>query len=670
MSVEKMFMIDLVGHMEELDKVIEMTVLSKVFHPVNALQEIDSTNFTLSTKESNVDALIDVCYIRPYTKSVDFSVEDKIMKNLKTVCLDSKKVCIKSENLILEADALTNSIDDLNEKFKALYEESEKKKKEKEQLLKFSEGMKFLENIDIPFEQMQNLKNFDLNVYKVSRENILKLKSNYENIPAIVISIYTEKEYEIVLSFTPKILIRESERIFKSLNCERMDLSGGNKGTPKEISLLIKEQVIRLEKEMRDLDNKFVNFSKENEEKIMEIYTSVQLKIKCEELKNYIAVTKDFFYLCGWVPESFVHKFEGNLENTSKSTLLIKKDAKEINNDNIKPPTKLHNNAFVRPFEAMVNMYGTPTYGELDPTNFLGISYMIMFGAMFGDVGQGLVFLVAGLFLKYKNKRTNLGGILSRLGVSSMIFGTLYGSVFGFESIIPALLVRPMEDIQDVLLTAIAFGCGLLIIGFIYSLINHINRKDFENGMFSKEGLAGLLFYLSLLIFTVTKITKTASLPSSVWIVIFVLLLLVMLLKQPLANLILNKRPLFSDNKKDYFIEGSFGVLETLLSMFSNTMSFIRVGAFALNHVGLFIAFASLAKMMKGNVSSTIIYLIGNLIIIGLEGLIVFIQGLRLQYYELFSKYYEGAGIAFEGIGISSALEIKTRLNEKINDIN
>jgi V/A-type H+-transporting ATPase subunit I len=111
---------------------------------------------------------------------------------------------------------------------------------------------------------------------------------------------------------------------------------------------------------------------------------------------------------------------------------------------------------------------------------------------------------------------------------------------------------------------------------------------------------------------------------------------------------------LFEEGAKDYFIESGFEVIETLLAMFTNTLSFIRVGAFALNHVGLFIAFSAMASMTKSGVASVLILILGNVIIICLEGLIVFIQGLRLEYYELFSKYYEGAGVSFEPIRIKN----------------
>lgn len=161
------------------------------------------------------------------------------------------------------------------------------------------------------------------------------------------------------------------------------------------------------------------------------------------------------------------------------------------------------------------------------------------------------------------------------------------------------------------------------------------------------------MFYIGALTLVASIAFDKKIMPVSLWIIYLIFFLIIILLKQPLANIILGKKVLFDEGPKDYFIESGFEVVETILSMFSNTLSFIRVGAFALNHVGLFVAFSAMANMSQNESASVFILILGNLIIIGLEGLIVFIQGLRLQYYELFSKYYEGMGIPFEPVKIN-----------------
>lgn len=655
MSIEKMVMLNMVGHIKDLEAIGKNIVLSGCLHPVSAVQEIDRTNFTLKTSEDNLEALIDEGFIRPYTNERDYSDINSKVKRLKEMIVSSKSTKLRgSINYIWDYEEIETSIGEIEDRISGIYNELEGTKREEKEIEKIIEHLKFIKDVNISLLDMEKLKNLSFGLMKVHKENIERLKHNYENIPSILLKVHGDVEYEILMYFTPNLLKMKADRIFKSLNCEFISLPEDYKGTPKEITKLLTSKLEEIKRLRKDMEKKLKKLSEEAEDKLFILEKSLELEKKSAELKNNIACTNEFFYLSGWIPESMVNTLYEVLESFESRLIIIQKNPEEIDKS-ITPPTKLKNNNILRPFESMVMMYGIPSYGELDPTAFLGISYMLMFGAMFGDVGQGLIFLLAGLLLGRKEGMSSFGGLISRLGISSIFFGFMYGSIFGFEEIIPALFIRPMEDIMDVLIYAVIFGCGLLIIGFIYSLINSIKRRDLENGAFGKDGVAGLLFYLSIIFFAVSKYEKIDTLPMTAWIFIFILLLSIMLFKEPLANLVLKKRPLYSESKKDYFVEGGFGVIETLLSMFSNTLSFIRVGAFALNHVGLFLAFSALAKMMSYTFESAIMYIIGNLVIIGLEGLIVFIQGLRLEYYELFSKYYDGAGVAFTPVKMDTA---------------
>ncbi|MDU2219840.1 V-type ATP synthase subunit I, partial [Finegoldia magna] len=312
------------------------------------------------------------------------------------------------------------------------------------------------------------------------------------------------------------------------------------------------------------------------------------------------------------------------------------------------PPTKLKNNKFFKPFELLVNMYGTPSYKEIDPTVFFGLTYMLLFGAMFGDLGQGAVMFVAGVLLaKFKDKM--MGGLLERIGASSMIFGILYGSFFGLEGIIPALFLKPFENINKVLIIAIGLGIVLLLIAYILGLCNNYIFKDVQEGLFGQEGLAGFMLFLLFLLLAATVALELHVVPVGVIAACMLIVIFVMIFKVPLTQLLYKRRPLHNGlDVTGYYVESSFSIIETLISMFSSTVSFIRVGAFAINHVGLFLAFTSIGKMIGTNAGNVAMIIVGNIVILGLEGLIVFIQSLRLEYYELFSKYFKGDGILFQ----------------------
>jgi V/A-type H+-transporting ATPase subunit I len=204
------------------------------------------------------------------------------------------------------------------------------------------------------------------------------------------------------------------------------------------------------------------------------------------------------------------------------------------------------------------------------------------------------------------------------------------------------------------LISAIVLGIALINIGYIYSLINLYTRRDLEEGIFGREGVVGYLFFWVLIVFVLDKVINFIGVPTLVYMIVLAALLLLMVFKQPLAHIIEGKKELYEDSPADYYIEAGFGVIETILSVLSNVISFIRVGAFALNHVGLYIAFATMAEMMNSQVAGVAVLIVGNIVIIGLEGLIVFIQSLRLEYYELFSKFYSGYGIPYKPAQIYS----------------
>lgn len=248
------------------------------------------------------------------------------------------------------------------------------------------------------------------------------------------------------------------------------------------------------------------------------------------------------------------------------------------------------------------------------------------------------------------------GGILKRLGATSMIFGFVYGSVFGLEHLpvisdIALVQGGPLNkaNIMPILIVGVAFGVAVLTISFLMGIINALKRKDLEQAFFGKNGIAGYIFFIGL-ISVALCLVKVIPVPVYVPVLVMLLMLVVMVFKEPLAHLMEGKRPLIHGDKGSYFIESGFEGIETILSTLSNAISFIRVGAFALNHAGLFMAFSVMAEMVPGIPLKIIILVLGNVLILTLEGLVVFIQGLRLQYYEMFSKYFGGDGIAYEPI--------------------
>lgn len=648
MAVEKMVMVNSIGKVDDLDRILKAVVLFGYLHPVNAIEVINTADFVIKVDEKNKSALMGIDYIRPFSAFRDYkALQDKIgkaneLRNAEAI------PWVKRDELILDFDELNRRFDAVLERFAGTLDSYRSKKSESATIQSVMKRFSNIAGLDIKLEELLDMKYFYASFLKVPNENIVKLEHNYKNIPSIVFDIMKNDTFQTYIAFTPTAFKVEADRIFRSLNCEEIMLEQGYHGTPGEILSELQKRAAVLDNEINQLEDRLRKVKIENRYELGILTASADLEMKCDSLKRNVAYSKDFFYLCGWLPFSETKHFRENLQKLSDEVMIFEKDVSKAN-IKAKPPTRLKNNPLIKPFETMVYMYGIPSYGELDPTGFFGISYTVLFGAMFGDVGQGFLFLAAGIVMKWLMGMAT-GGIVALLGLSSMIFGFGYGSIFGFEHVIEPILIRPMENIMETLIFAVVFGLLLLMTGYSYSIVNHFRKKDLENGVFGKDGLAGILLYISAIVFALTKFQNVRLMPDGAWIALFALFLALLLLKEPVANLLQKRRPIFSKSKSDYFVEEGFGVVEALLSMFTNTLSFIRVGAFALNHVGLFLAFSALATMMGSSAGSVLVYVIGNVVIIGLEGLIVFIQGLRLEYYELFSKYYEADGIPYKPV--------------------
>ncbi len=359
------------------------------------------------------------------------------------------------------------------------------------------------------------------------------------------------------------------------------------------------------------------------------------------------------FVLSGWVPADTLADIQKTVKEEAPTTTILVEDTKNITYSGIRVPTLLQNNSFFRAFQDIVAMYSLPSYGELDPSPIVAISFVLFFGFMFGDIGHGLmIFLGSIYFVKNGIMKRSFGQVMKSAAVSSMVFGALYGSIFGMEDIIPALWLSPMHDTNKLLIIAICLGVFMISLGLILNMVKQYRAKDFGRLLFDGQGMAGLFIYwttaaLAAIYMTGTHISELAA--DIMWGGIGVLMLL-MIFRDVLARYLLRQ-----DGEKESVVLNIFEIMHNLMSFVSNTASFVRLAAFALNHVGLSMAVIMLSEMVHslpgGIVMKGIILIVGNIVIVCLEGLIVFIQTLRLEYYEFFGKFYKGGGSAFKPVG-------------------
>ena len=471
-------------------------------------------------------------------------------------------------------------------------------------------------------------------------------------------------ELTTVESLTPFLDVNPYRDALNSINTIYEELktppSTSNKSPGIETALStvkeIRSQADQLQKEQSELEEKCSSL--EESLRIIRPFRNIDYDI------SSILHLKYIHFHFGRIEKQYYEKFKKYIYD-NLNTIFLKCDEDDQyvwgvyfvpkHDQNHQPPTKLKNQKLFKPFEMYVKMYGLPAYGEMDPTWFVAITYSFIFGAMFGDAGQGLLLFIGGLLL-YKLKHIDLAGIISCAGVFSTFFGLMFGSVFGFEDLIPALWLRPVDSmttipfigkLNTVFIVAIGFGMGIILLCMVFNIINSFKMHDVEKTWFDTNAVAGLVFYGSAVLCIGLFVSGHAVPGGAVLAIMFGLPLLLIFFKEPLTNLVEKKAEVMPKEKGMFIVQGIFELFEVILSYFSNTLSFVRIGAFAVSHAAMMEVVLMLAGAENGS-PNWIVIILGNLFVCAMEGLIVGIQVLRLEYYEMFSRFYKGSGRKFE----------------------
>lgn len=337
-------------------------------------------------------------------------------------------------------------------------------------------------------------------------------------------------------------------------------------------------------------------------------------------------------HLAGWVPARALASLEARLRAALSGPFHLESRSPRPD-ERPQVPSVAVRNRLLQPFDLLVKQYGIPQYGEVDPTPLFAVSFLIMFGTMFGDVGQGAAIAGLAWFLRRRLGRLYLFGVMA--GLSSIGFGFVFGSVFGDEHLLPALWMSPLHDPILMLQLALGWGVGFIVLACLLAIYNRLAVEQYADALFGHHGLVNLVFYLAM----IWGGFRLATGDTFGWLALgLVILSLSALAARSWREL---EAPA-GERALVVFIE----TLETVIGYVSNTLSFLRVAAFSLNHVALSIAIFTLADMVDGVGAVTTIVL-GNVFVIVLEGGIVLIQVMRLQYYEGFSRYFSGSGQAF-----------------------
>lgn len=480
------------------------------------------------------------------------------------------------------------------------------------------------------FERMHACQYLNFGFGRLPRESYKKL-SMYKDEIFVHHHVHETPQYVWMLYVTSDSYVDKVRKIFKDLYFEPIDIP------------------------MIDVKKQLEHYK----DQIDDIYAFCNEENSVHELYPYIAEINEKYLLSGFVKADEVDHYKAIFKDLP-STIEVK-DPSEV--PDLECPTLLKNNWFAKPFEMFLGMYGVPKYTDFDPTGFMAFTYCLLFGIMFGDLGQGLVLFILGLVFE---KKGQIFGIINRCGITSMIFGFLFGSVFGYEELLNPVhqsLFGVREKLFDVmaqsstmvlLIGAVAIGAVLILTTQCMNIVNRFKHHQLGDAIFSQNGIAGLVFYGGIVFAIVATMLLGWNVLNPVYLDIFIVLPVIsFVMKEPLSNAVEHKTVKPEEGWGGYIAQSIFELIDVLLTFVTNSMSYLRVGGFVLSHAGMMLVVMTLVEMTgKAGVA---VLIFGNIFVMVLEGLIVGIQTLRLEYYEMFSRYYDAGGVQFNALSAKVA---------------
>jgi V/A-type H+-transporting ATPase subunit I len=604
--------------------------------------------------ENALTELKTVHNLRPY---MDKNPYEEAIRQVKELLPEGSQADGKASDMTLEQ--VKQVLGDIQRAVEELKREKEDLEQQREKCKQSMDGI-------FPFQELQydihKLLEFHYVKYRfgrISREYFDKFdRYVYDTLDTIFYKCRVDEEYVWGVYFVPASLADQVDAVYASMHFEHIFIPDEYEGTAHEAFQELEDQLEELDGQVAECDRKIAAVITDRQEELGSALHYLEQRSSSFNIRKYAAITRErdhvYYILCGWMAQEDAEALRKELEQEEQTYVVVEED-----HDNIfsTPPTKLKNWKLFKPFEMFVGMYGLPAYNEMDPTVFLALTYSFIFGAMFGDVGQGLVLVIGGLLL-YKLKGMNLAAIVACAGVFSTIFGFLYGSFFGFEdTVIHHIWLKPKEammslpvigQMNTVFVVAIVFGMFLILTAMVLHIKVSLKNHEVGEALFDTNGIAGFIFYAALVVAIFLVMTGHTLPGGAILAVVLGLPLLAMAFKEPLIHLIEKKGTGIEGGIGMYLVQTFFEMFDVLLSFFSNTVSFLRVGAFAVSHAAMMEVVLMLAGFENGGTGNWLVIVLGNLFVGAMEGLIVGIQVLRLQYYELFSRYYKGSGHEFK----------------------
>ncbi len=539
----------------------------------------------------------------------------------------------------------------------------------------YKEAMAF-SNLKVSYSELEHLSFLSLRIGRIPENQYEDLKYRLEG-SAVVIKLGNDSSHILVASSKKGRFALDAE--LKNHNFVELEVPAEFKGVPESALKGLEQKKAEADKNLEELITEKSNFAETHQAQIEKLLGSFTIAVQIEDVTRRLESTELVYRITGWIPASETENYMKGLDELTEGRIAIRAyepfEVPSVMSGKEQVPVKLKHGKFVKSFERMIFSYGSPVYGAIDPTPFVAVFFTILFGIMFGDFGQGLFFVLFGILMLCNVIK--VGGwnkfapIFMAIGISSSIMGLLTGEFFGTETVLepfaewvtglfgtpraPILKLMPSADPKSIYVmfgvfgVAVAIGFVINTCGLVLNIINNLGRKRYAEALLGKNGLAGAVFFWYV-IALVLRIVLAKHAVAAYDVIIILVSLFFAAFAEPFERALNHEKPLFENGFGTYVISGAVELIEVVSGYLSNTVSFVRVGAFALSHAVLNFTILTLTEMVGGprSIGGIIVLIAGNALIIVLEGMIVAIQVIRLQYYEFFSKFFHETGKEFK----------------------
>lgn len=646
-------------------RLIELMVLRQdVLNVIEYLGKTGKFQFQSNKKSSSNES-------EEKSENIDAEFFDNLQKVRNFLGIDDRETGVLSCERATDEDRNTAS------KLISLVSDIEKRVSDKiDDIKRISDSYKEAQafsNLQVPYSHLEHLSFISIKIGRIPKDNLEGLKNSVGK-HAVIISLGDDSSRIMAVSSKKSRFMLDTE--LKKYGFVNMEIPEDFNGIPEELLKNIENEKNESEKALEKLNEEKANFAETHKDEILKLLGSFSMGMQVRKIENGLESTSLVYRMTGWIPAADSRSFMKELDDLTEGRVAIREylplEVPSVLSGEEQVPVKLNHGKFVSAFERMIFSYGSPLYGSIDPTPFVAVFFSILFGIMFGDFGQGLVFLIAGILMALNVVKVGswnkFAPVFIAIGTTSSIMGLVTGEFFGTEKLLvpfaefvtglfgtpraPILKVMPSADPNSVLVIfgifAVTIGLGVIInsVGLIVNVINKFLQKKAGSAIFGKTGIAGILFYWYILVFALRIAVFHHGPALYDWIVIGITLFFAAF-GEPFERIFDGHRPVLENGFGAFVIGGAVELIEVVSSYMSGSLSFVRVGAFALAHAVL----GFIIEMMSekcGPIGGLAVLIAGNAIVVVLEGMIVAIQVIRLQYYEFFSKFFNETGTEFK----------------------